>query len=601
MVDKYTKDSIYDYQMVSILNNYQNSNLVVKRERDERGPRGDEPSGEPDTLAGKIYSNLLDKKLYKFGDRAIRSRPDDKIKEQKDRELKESKNKNKTGPKRPTKLVSSSNMNVLDLESSEKLTYRPKTKETQNVYEDFLTLIHNYLPDQPSIYLKGALDVILAILKEEDKKDNEKKEEIETLLQGSLSSEEFNKMYQLFKGLVDYGEEIDDAGDEYAGENLIEVPVEFENEDYEEDESQVYETESNNEEDQEEDDENMRQIHRLKGEGYDDIKNIVKENLSGSKSEFSVEEMLINPYFLQNYLREKLKLDDTLLPKVEKEILGILPLPDKRECENKLVLLLKQENFPFIKLLLENRFVIYYLSRLGKSQSEGERNEIVTEMKQSNEGVKVLQQIDKIKQDSQNQNIDIMKDISEKIHLKKNLTEDLNGRMTDKILQGINRNNLDLDNLKFNQGARFMANKKIQLPKGSYRETKKGYDEVFIPPSINPNLSTQKEIPISNLPKWMHPCFMKMDEDGGYSFITDRFNKVQSQVLNTALNTDENMLICAPTSSGKTNIALMAILRIIENYRDAETEIINLKQFKIVYIAPMKALVKETVGNFSKD
>ena len=50
------------------------------------------------------------------------------------------------------------------------------------------------------------------------------------------------------------------------------------------------------------------------------------------------------------------------------------------------------------------------------------------------------------------------------------------------------------------------------------------------------------------------------------------------------------MLVCAPTSAGKTNVALLAILEVISNYlRDDQS--IDLRAFKIVYIAPMKALV----------
>lgn len=47
-----------------------------------------------------------------------------------------------------------------------------------------------------------------------------------------------------------------------------------------------------------------------------------------------------------------------------------------------------------------------------------------------------------------------------------------------------------------------------------------------------------------------------------------RFNPIQSKVLNHSLKTDENMLVCAPTSAGKTNIALLTILRTISEYRD---------------------------------
>ncbi len=51
------------------------------------------------------------------------------------------------------------------------------------------------------------------------------------------------------------------------------------------------------------------------------------------------------------------------------------------------------------------------------------------------------------------------------------------------------------------------------------------------------------------------------------------------------------MLVCAPTSAGKTNIALLSILRAIADHRDNQSDMIDLTKFKIVYIAPMKALV----------
>jgi pre-mRNA-splicing helicase BRR2 len=58
------------------------------------------------------------------------------------------------------------------------------------------------------------------------------------------------------------------------------------------------------------------------------------------------------------------------------------------------------------------------------------------------------------------------------------------------------------------------------------------------------------------------------------------------------------MLICAPTGSGKTNVGMLTILREIGKNRNPETGEINLDAFKIVYIAPLKALVQEQVGNF---
>lgn len=40
---------------------------------------------------------------------------------------------------------------------------------------------------------------------------------------------------------------------------------------------------------------------------------------------------------------------------------------------------------------------------------------------------------------------------------------------------------LDLEDLTFTQGSHFMANKRCQLPDGSFRKQRKGYEEVHVP------------------------------------------------------------------------------------------------------------------------
>lgn len=63
------------------------------------------------------------------------------------------------------------------------------------------------------------------------------------------------------------------------------------------------------------------------------------------------------------------------------------------------------------------------------------------------------------------------------------------------------------------------------------------------------------------------------------------------------------MLICAPTGAGKTNIALLAMLNVLMNnvkrYESGEIQV-DKEKFKIVYIAPMKALVQQMVGLFQQ-
>lgn len=162
----------------------------------------------------------------------------------------------------------------------------------------------------------------------------------------------------------------------------------------------------------------------------------------------------------------------------------------------------------------------------------------------------------------------------------------------------------------------------------------------------------ERLIKISELPEWMQPAFAGMKE----------LNRIQSRVSQTAMYTSENILMCAPTGAGKTNVAMLTILQEVschtlpsclflatmealcgmasacnsgsspwpdlilaspgtvgrskpssfraslkswcwllqmgQHLRSDGT--VDTSSFKIVYVAPMKALVAEMVGNFSQ-
>jgi replicative superfamily II helicase len=53
------------------------------------------------------------------------------------------------------------------------------------------------------------------------------------------------------------------------------------------------------------------------------------------------------------------------------------------------------------------------------------------------------------------------------------------------------------------------------------------------------------------------------------------------------------------TGAGKTNVAMLCILHELGLHRRTDGSI-DMSAFKIVYVAPMKALVAEMVGNFTK-
>lgn len=116
------------------------------------------------------------------------------------------------------------------------------------------------------------------------------------------------------------------------------------------------------------------------------------------------------------------------------------------------------------------------------------------------------------------------------------------------------------------------------------------YEEVHVP-ALKPKAFSENEklVAISDLPKFAQPVFE------GFKSL----NRIQSRLWKTALDEDENLLLCAPTGAGKTNVALLCMMREIGKHINSDGTI-NADDFKIIYIAPMRSLVQEMVGNFGK-
>ena len=146
--------------------------------------------------------------------------------------------------------------------------------------------------------------------------------------------------------------------------------------------------------------------------------------------------------------------------------------------------------------------------------------------------------------------------------------------------------------LEAKNSAAFIAGNKMILPNGFKRLEDKKWEEMTIPAPSKPPaeiISRFKLINVSDL-----------DEVAQVGFAgVERLNQIQSIVYDTAYNSNENMLVCAPTGAGKTNIAMLTILHEIRN-NITDDGTLRLNDFKIIYIAPMKALVAEMVENFSR-
>lgn len=133
---------------------------------------------------------------------------------------------------------------------------------------------------------------------------------------------------------------------------------------------------------------------------------------------------------------------------------------------------------------------------------------------------------------------------------------------------------------------------KYSLPAGTTRNTHDDYEEVIIPyPKAKSSAQyVNKLVEISSLDSLCRGTFHKYQA----------LNKMQSLVYPVGYQTNENMLVCAPTGAGKTDVALLTMLNTIKQNSVEDPENpgvfdVNYDEFKIIYVAPLKALAAEVV------
>jgi pre-mRNA-splicing helicase BRR2 len=587
------------------------SNKVEQADRSSRRVRGSEGTGEVETLRGR-------RDIGRMGDRVEEGQPPPPP-------TKKAKHV-PSGP--PSRRVAHGNETILDLGN---LTgYQPTTEQAKAAYESILTIIGSkaLLGNQGPQVLRDAAEEVLATLKDPNLRDPERHETISVLLtgksprlSGGLSTEHFTALLQYGKQLDDYNKDQqlkdDDKVDDEMGVAVVFDESEDEankHDDSEIDQNVVVDTSSSSSEDEEEgpeaeeDSESFRDVdEEIIVQGADDV-GAKKQSRAGDRI-LSVHE--IDAHFLQRHLAKHVD-DADESAKLAAQVMGIIDFrtnSDMRECENRLLVLLGFDLFDTIKLILRNRVRVWACISMKRAQSDEERKAIEEALanEPTGEGKRVWEELHS-KGRAENWTRDRMKGLADAF--KSEATGDLT-KVIDSV--GVKQeddetamqvevkeeaNELDLDILAFPEGSHTMTNKECDLPDTSWRAMKKGYEEVHVPAVRSVIPKDERLIRIDELPSWTHAAFKGME----------KLNRVQSKLCDVALRSSENLLLCAPTGAGKTNVACLTMMNILGQYRrdrqvdddpDAKDSF-DLSSFKIVYVAPMKALVQEVVKNFSE-
>ncbi|KAL7750398.1 Pre-mRNA-splicing helicase BRR2 [Sorochytrium milnesiophthora] len=618
MADEHLRSTQYQYTA--------NSNLVLTADRSQLPRRDHEPTGESESLYGRIT-------LKDMGSRAQRDLTQFEQYRTMNRELevKRERKKKATGDRAKGPASSEYSSIVEATEDFEGLRYRPRTKDTRQIYELILSFVSTKLGGQPADIVRSATDEVLEVLKNDNAKDFDKKTDLDSLLE-QISSEEFSNLLNLSRKLTDYtAEEAAPAGEEGNIDDELGVAVVFDESDEGEDNDDDDEAAQDQfvvrdvEEDDDDDGDNgmatdaddgaagvsLGKRSQRDADESDDEGDVGRssaafgEGKTAKRPELSVHD--VDAFWLQRTMSTYYADAHTAQSKASEAMKALSSSDSARDVENALMDLFDYTNFDLVKLLTHNRDMIVYCTRLARAATDDERAAIKEEMRE--------QGLDKLLRA-----IDARTDLaSEGLGSRSQSTAtrssaDDAGRSSalprpsgTVPMEGVEstaprttpQTVLDLDAMAFGQGSHLMTNSTCKLPQGSLKLQRKGFEEVHVPaPKPVPMGDDERVVYVKEMPTWAQRVFESRESPDATPKLLEKLNRVQSKLYSAAFERDENLLLCAPTGAGKTNVAMLTILQAIGQFRNEETDEVDGSAFKIVYIAPMKALVQEMVGNF---
>lgn len=576
------------------------SNLVLQADRRFVTRRSDEATGDPESLAGRL--SIRDMGLRMARDETPKQKKQGAMpniqrggfREGEDVLLREQRKRNADAQRSGGVLGAADSL-------IEGITYRPRTLATRATFDLILTLVANNLGDVPHEVVRSAADAVLEYLKDDDLKDLDKKKEIDDILGSSMNPKEFNELVNLGKKITDYDaqdedEDVDmDANGDAAIDDRQGVAVDFDDED----EELVNEVrDASSDEDDEDDDDELEDAPKVDDEAGDDemvLDGGVDQPEQNGSSKPSLPARDIDAFWLQREIGSFYPDAHEQSDKTKDALRILSGEPDEeggdektlRDIENDLMELFDFEHHELVQKLVENREKVFWLTKLARADSDEAKEVVKREM--ASEGLQhVLNELSGKSSDDRKGTIrmDIDKSAGGAA-----IPAAAQEQSSGQLVGGLQPKKLiNLENLVFDQGNHLMTNAEARLPPGTTKRSFKGYEEIHVPPPKKRNDPNDVLIPISDMPEWSRIPFSTAKS----------LNKIQSKCFPTAFGDDGNMLICAPTGSGKTNVAMLTILRELGKNRNPETGDIDLDAFKIVYIAPLKALVQEQVGNFGK-